>query len=70
MEYIVIPSKNKAETAFFMDLLKKLRKQASTLSTEEMEDWGLLAAMKQAEKSGKGDLDKVKLHLQNVIKGK
>ena len=70
MEYIVISTKDKAETAFYMDLLKKLRKQASTLSAEEMEDFALLAAMKEGEPSGKGEMSKVKAHLSKVIAGK
>jgi len=70
MEYIVISTKDKAETAFFLDLLKKLRKQASTLSVEEMEDMAFFAAMKEGEASGKGDLAKVKRHLSKIIAAK
>jgi hypothetical protein len=70
MEYIVISTKDKAETTFFLDLLKKLRKQASTLSAEEMEDMAFFAAMKEGEASGKGDLQRVKAHLSKIIAAK
>jgi hypothetical protein len=70
MEYIVIPTKDKTETAFFLDLLKKMRKTASKLSIEEMEDLAFIAAIKEGEKSGKGSLDKVKAHLSKVASGK
>ncbi len=67
MEYILISTKDKSETAFFMDLLKKLQKQPSTLSAKDMEDFAFLAAMKEGEASGKGDLANVKEHLAKVI---
>ena len=70
MEYIIIPSKDKKETEFFLDLLKKLRKNASTLSSDDMEDMAFMVAIKEAEKSGKGDLNKVKGHLSKVMAGK
>lgn len=70
MEYIVIPTKDKTETAFFMDLLKKLQKNPSRLTMKEMEDLAFIAAIKEGEKSGKGSLDKVKSHLSKVASGK
>ena len=70
MDYIVIPTKSKAETDFFMDLLKKMHKEASTLSPAKMEDRAFIAALKEAEGSGKGNLKKVKGHLDKVISGK
>jgi hypothetical protein len=66
MEYIVIPSKSKSETSFFLSLLKKMQKQASTLSEDEMEDMAFISALKEAEKSPKGSLSKVKAHLSKV----
>ena len=63
MDYIVIPSNSKSETAFFLDLLKKMKKKVSTLSTKEMEDHAFIAAIKEGEKSGKGSLAKVRKHL-------
>jgi hypothetical protein len=70
MDHIVIPSGSKSETAFFLDLLKKMRKEASTLSSDDMEDYAFIAAMKESEKSGKGSLAKVKKHLVKVSAGK
>jgi len=70
MQYIVIPAKSKSEAAFFLDLLKKLRKEVSTLSSEEMEDAAFIAALKEAEQSGKGSLSNVKAHLAKVISAK
>ena len=70
MQYIVIPTNSKSEAAFFLDLLKKLRKEVSTLSAEEMEDTAFIAALKSAEQSGKGSLKKVKAHLYKLTSGR
>jgi len=70
MEYILIPSESKSETAFFLNLLKKMQKNASTISTDEMEEMVFVKALKQAEKSEKGSLSKVKTHLAKVASGK
>ncbi len=70
MEYIVIPSKSKAETSFFLDLLKKMQKEFSTLSKDEMEEVVFAKLLKDAEKAGKGSLSKVKAHLSKVASGK
>jgi len=70
MEYIVIPSNSSTETAFFKNLLKKMHKEMSTLSTQNMEDLAFISALKDAEKSGKGNLSKVKSNLSKVISGK
>jgi len=70
MEYIVIPSKSKSETAFLMNLLKKMQQQATTLSADEMEDLAFIAALKEAEKTGKGSLTKVKEHLSKIANSK
>ena len=66
MDYIVIPSNSKAETDFFLDLLKKMGKPSSTLSSEKMEDFAFIAALKEGESSGKGSLSKIKKHLTKV----
>jgi hypothetical protein len=50
-----------------MDLLKKMHKKASTLSSKEMEDRAFIAALKEAEQSGKGSLKKVKNHLSKLM---
>jgi hypothetical protein len=63
MEYIVIPTKDKTETTFFLRLLKKMHKEASSLSSKKMEDITFITALQEAEKSGKGSLNKVKAHL-------
>jgi hypothetical protein len=70
MEYIVIPSKSKSETAFLMSLLKKMQQEATTLSADEMEDLAFIAALKEAEKTSKGSLTKVKEHLNKIAKSK
>ncbi len=70
MDYIVIPSASKSETAFFLDLLKKMHKEASTLSSDKMEDYAFIAALKESEKSGKGSLSKIKKHLSKVVAAK
>ena len=69
MQYIVIPSKSKSETDFLMSLLKKMKKEATKLSTDEMEDLAFIAALKEAELSGRGSLAKVKTHLKKVAQG-
>jgi hypothetical protein len=68
MEYIIIPTSSQSEKVF--DLLKKMQKKASTLSAEEMENYAFLKAMKEAEHSGKGNLNKVRSHLSKVANGK
>ena len=70
MEYILIPTKSKSETAFFLDLLKKMHKEVATISSDELEDVTFTKLMKKAEKSGKGSLSKVKAHLAKVASGK
>ena len=70
MEYIVIPSKSKSETAFFLSLLKKMQKEASTVSSNEMEEMAFMKALKEAEKTTKGSLSKVKAHLFNLSSSK
>ena len=70
MKYIVIPTETKSETSFFLDLLKKMNKEVTTLSTDEMEDMAFIVALKEAEQSGKGSLSKVKAHLKKVASGK
>jgi hypothetical protein len=70
MEFIVIPTSSRSEKLFFLDLLHKMQKKSSTLSAAEMEDYALMDAMKEAETSGKGSLQKVKKHLSKISSGK
>ena len=70
MEYIVIPTKDKSETTFFLHLLKKMNKKASSLSSGKMEDIAFIAALREGEKSGKGILESVKEHLTKIANGK
>ncbi len=70
MEYILIPTSSKSETSFFLDLFKKMHKEISTFSSEEMEELAFISALKESEKSGKGSLSKVKSHLAKVASGK
>jgi len=70
MDYIVIPTKDKTEKAFFLDLLKKMRKDVSSYSSKEMEDVAFIAALKEAERSGKGSLANVEAHLTKIASGK
>jgi hypothetical protein len=46
MDYIIIPTKDKSETDFFMGLLKKMHKDATQLSSAKMEDRAFIAALK------------------------
>lgn len=69
MEYIVFPTKSKSETAFFRNLLKKMQKNVSTVSSDELADLAFMRAMKEAEKGPKGRLSKVKAHLEKIAKG-
>ncbi len=69
MEYIIIPTSSRSEKDFFLDLLKKMQKKASTLSAGEMEDYAFLKVMKEAELSGKGSLRKTKDHLSKIASG-
>lgn len=66
MDYIVIPTTSKSEKNFFFDMLKKMQKKATTLSTQEMENFAFMIAMKEAEQSGIGSLTNVKAHLSKV----
>ena len=70
MEYILIPTESKSETAFFLNLLKKMQKNASTLSANQMEDVAFITALKEAESTAKGSLSKVKAHLNKIASGK
>lgn len=47
-----------------------MQKKASTLSADEMEDIAFMTALKEAEKSAKGSLSKVKAHLSKVVSAK
>ena len=42
MEYIVISSKDKNETNFFINLFKKMNKKAACLTSKEIEEMGSL----------------------------
>ena len=44
-----------------------MQKEVSTLSTAEMEDLVFLSLLKEAEKSPKGSLNKVKAHLKKLF---
>jgi hypothetical protein len=70
MEYVIIPAKDKSETTFFLNLLKKMHKEASPLSSKKMEDIAFMTVLKEGEKSGKGSLGKVTAHLSKVAAGK
>jgi len=67
MEYLLITSKDKSETSFFINLFRKMYTKAALLSPQEIEDIGLLKAMKQSEKSGVGKLSNVNSHLDKII---
>ena len=70
MEYIVVSTKDKSETALMLSLFKKMKLKASKLTAQQIEDTALIAAMKESEKSGKGSLKNVMAHLDKVIAGK
>ncbi len=69
MEYILIPSHSKSETAFLLNLFKKMQKETTTLSSREMEDIAFAQHLKKAETTSKGSLEKVKAHLEKVSLG-
>lgn len=69
MEYILVPSKSKSETTFLLNLLKKMQKEASTFSKADMEDFLFSSLLKDAEKTPKGKLSKVKAHLSKIAGG-
>ena len=66
MDYLLIPTKDKAEATFFLDLFKKMNKEISSLSYTQMEDLAFLTALKACEHSPEGNLDNVKLHLSKI----
>jgi hypothetical protein len=70
MDYIVIPTKDKTETTFFLNLLKKMQKDVAAYSSKEMEDLAFIAALKEGEKSGKGSLTNVEAHLSKIASRK
>lgn len=70
MEYILIPSKSKSETTFLLSLMKKMQKEASTFSSDEMEGIAFMTALKEAEQTKKGSMTKVKTHLTKIAAGK
>ena len=70
MDYLLIPSKSKSETNFLLSLMKKMQKEVSMLSSEEMEDIAFITALKEAELSEKGSMSKVKTHLSKIVAGK
>jgi PHD/YefM family antitoxin component YafN of YafNO toxin-antitoxin module len=67
MDYILIPVKDKTETDFFMDLFKKMKKNATKLSADEFEDMAFMEAIREGEQSGAGSLNNVKKHLLEII---
>ena len=69
MEFVLIPTNSKSETAFFVSLLKKMQKEVAALSAEDMEDLAFVWAMRKAEHSGGGSLATVKDHLGRIANG-
>ena len=67
MDYILIPVKDKTETDFFMDLFKKMKKNATKLSANELEDMAFMEAIREGEQSGAGSLKNVNKHLLEII---
>lgn len=51
---------------FFLDMLKKMQKKVTTMSTEEMEDFAFLLVMNEAESLETGSLTNVRYHLSKV----
>jgi len=70
VDYIIIPTKDKNEKEFFLDLLKKKRKDVTSYSAKERQDLAFIAALKEGEKSAKGSLTNVKAHLEKIASGK
>ena len=70
MEYILIPAKDKSEKDFLLHLLKRMRKETTTLSAEEAEDIAFLFAMKESEETrakAKGVLKAVQFAMEGVL---
>ena len=66
MEYMII-TLDKGESGLLSTLLKKWGIKTKILSKDELEDAGMLNAIKEAENSGEGKLENVMGHLQKVI---
>jgi len=59
METIIINAKNKKESSFIAELLKKLNIEIKVLTEEEKEEIGLIKLMKQADRTQKVSREKV-----------
>lgn len=59
MSSIIISPKSDEEAQFILDLLKRLKVSAMTLSDREKEDWGLGLLMKEADRSQKVSKDDI-----------
>lgn len=70
MDYIIVPTESKSEKDFFLNLMKKMQKKASVLSSKELEDYAFGKALREAGCSGKGSLSRVKSHLAQIASGK
>ena len=51
MDAILISSNNKSDTELLLKLVKKMGLRSKLLSEEEKEDYGLLAAMMEADRN-------------------
>ena len=60
MEFILIPSSSKKETAFFKDLCKKMNIDITTLSEEILEEKIFYSLLKKSDKESNGSLTLVK----------
>jgi hypothetical protein len=50
--------------------MKKMQKEASTFSSDEMEGIAFMTALKEAEQTEKGSMTMVKTHLYKIAAGK
>ncbi len=49
-----------------MDLFKKMKKNATKLSADKLEDMAFIEAIREGEQSGIGSLNNVKKHLLEI----
>ncbi|HNW88694.1 MAG TPA: hypothetical protein PKN48_03470 [Bacteroidales bacterium] len=59
MDSLIVTTKNKTELHFIHELLKKMRIQTKVLSAEDIEDFGLIKLMKEADRTKKVSREKI-----------
>ena len=65
MKALLVKSNSRAELKFIADLLKKLGVSATEMSSEDIEDYGLSALMKDVDRSRKVSRDVIMKKLRS-----